>query len=697
LAIEPATGLIYVSSGRGVEIFDPDTQSFTHYSRDLNLRVGSLAFAPDGALWATTWPDRREVIRFTDRARGEVMLRFDADIDSIAFGQVGTDLDGLLFVSHNSGPPASTPTAQPSGSELTLVELATLRRVAVAQGGSRGDVVITTGDGRVLLSQSRQVDVLNSLLAPSIIATNPPAGANAPLPLGQVTIVFDQDMFQGDASDGASVLNPANYQLLGEAAGSIPPRAVAYDAGARTVSLLFDSLGPDRYALQVAATVSSLAGLALAAPFSTSFVTLLDFSPFVDFEFTNARSRRADQTISYDVRITNTSDRDLQLPVYLLLIPPDQFAGRPLDAIGPDDDGVWLVDLSANLPTDGRLGAGESTSATTVVISSPDAQRAAFDHSFLALPFPGLPPEFDSAPITGAVAGQPYEYQALASNPDGAEVSFLLYSAPDGMTLDAASGLVNWSPTADSPAEASVVLQVYDSRGGHATQEFTIQVDGGNRPPVINPLPEEILGREGTPLEIGVAAFDADVQPLIYWVQNIPPGAVFDTVRQTLRWTPTFDAAGTYLDVQFFVSDGVSQSQTSTTILIEPSNQAPHLVRPTDRTVGEGDPLRIQLSASDPEGAALTFSSNFLPGGAFLDPNTGLFEWTPAFFQHGVFEIPFTASDGTLSVTETTTFTVLNVNAPPVFANLGTWRMSEGETMRLRAFAFDPDNPGFVG
>ena len=67
LAIEPYTQWIYVSSGNGVEIFDPATQTFTHYSRDRNLRVGGLAFAPDGTLWATTWPDRRQVVRFNER------------------------------------------------------------------------------------------------------------------------------------------------------------------------------------------------------------------------------------------------------------------------------------------------------------------------------------------------------------------------------------------------------------------------------------------------------------------------------------------------------------------------------------------------------------------------------------------------------------------------------------------------------
>ena len=54
LAIQPGTGLIYVSSGSGVEIFNPVTDTFSLYS---DIRVGSLAFAPDGSLWAAAWPD----------------------------------------------------------------------------------------------------------------------------------------------------------------------------------------------------------------------------------------------------------------------------------------------------------------------------------------------------------------------------------------------------------------------------------------------------------------------------------------------------------------------------------------------------------------------------------------------------------------------------------------------------------------
>ena len=85
--------------------------------------------------------------------------------------------------------------------------------------GSRGDIVQTTADGRVLLSQSRQVDVLTPLLAPRVAHTNPAPDARVALPFPTLSVTFDHDMIVGSATDTASVLNPANYQLTGTAAG----------------------------------------------------------------------------------------------------------------------------------------------------------------------------------------------------------------------------------------------------------------------------------------------------------------------------------------------------------------------------------------------------------------------------------------------------------------------------------------------
>src|SRR3546814_12485192 len=103
------------------------------------------------------------------------MLTFDGPADSIAFGKTGTRLEGLMFVSHTAGKVADTGLAA-EGSELTMVDVATLRRIAVASSGSRGDVVHATSECRLLIRQSNQVAVVSPVTIPTVVATTPPSG-----------------------------------------------------------------------------------------------------------------------------------------------------------------------------------------------------------------------------------------------------------------------------------------------------------------------------------------------------------------------------------------------------------------------------------------------------------------------------------------------------------------------------------------
>ena len=361
LAIQPGTGLIYVSSGGGIEIFNPATQTFTQFS---DLRVGSLAFAPDGTLWAVTWPeDQDDVVEFvpnttnpnpiTPQYHPQLMLTLDSPVESIAFGLPGTALAGLLFVSHDEE-------AQPgAGTELTMVDLATLQTVAVATGGTRGDEIKTTADGRVLISQSHEVDVLSPVMPPlSPAATRPPVRPSA-LPLGTIGIVFDHDMDQGGPTDSHSVLDPANYPLIGDAAGPIAIKSVAYDAASRTAILSFDAIEPGGYTMAVGTTIESTDGLALARPYSAHFVAIEDLSQVV-ISFTNGRANAANKTYSYSVTVTNNGPTPL--------LPPFELSFDSLQPVNDADDRrgehdrqrhLW-VNLSSDVPG-GKLFAGQTT------------------------------------------------------------------------------------------------------------------------------------------------------------------------------------------------------------------------------------------------------------------------------------------------------------------------------------------------
>src|SRR5205807_5875042 len=134
----------------------------------------------------------------------------------------------------------------------------TLDRVVIAVGGTRGETVQTTADGRLLIAQSHQIDVVAPIVAPRVVSVNPPNGSSAALPLSKVTVRFDQDMLQGDGSLPGSVLNFGNYDLTASSGETVLLNGVTYDVTSRTVTLSFQPLSAASYTLTLDPGLTSL-------------------------------------------------------------------------------------------------------------------------------------------------------------------------------------------------------------------------------------------------------------------------------------------------------------------------------------------------------------------------------------------------------------------------------------------------------
>ena len=89
-------------------------------------------------------------------------------------------------------------------------------------------------------------------------------------------------------------------------------------------------------------------------------------------------------------------------------------------------------------------------------------------------------PRFTSTPLTKATVDALYTYDVDAADPDaGDTLTYSLTIKPAGMTIDAATGLIQWTPASTQVRDNDVAVKVADSNSTPAldTQSFTITVN----------------------------------------------------------------------------------------------------------------------------------------------------------------------------------------------------------------------------
>jgi hypothetical protein len=86
------------------------------------------------------------------------------------------------------------------------------------------------------------------------------------------------------------------------------------------------------------------------------------------------------------------------------------------------------------------------------------------------------PPQITSTAVTAATAGSLYQYDVNATDANGDTVTFSLVTYPSGMSINASTGLIAWTPLSSQTGSQSVSVKAADGKGGEATQNYTITV-----------------------------------------------------------------------------------------------------------------------------------------------------------------------------------------------------------------------------
>lgn len=202
---------------------------------------------------------------------------------------------------------------------------------------------------------------------------------------------------------------------------------------------------------------------------------------------------------------------------------------------------------------------------------------------------------------------------------------------------------ITWADFNNDNRDDLIVL-VRESESGNTFHIF-LQTSTENQPPVLDTIGNQTV-EEGRTLEFTLSATDPDNNNLTYTATNIPNGSSFDSETGTFSWTPTFDDAGNYENIEFTVmDDGVPMELDVEliTITVGNVNRAPEISNPGPQEILETNTLTFDVSAVDPDSDTATLSATDVPEGATFDGTT--FLWTPTINQEGVYIVTFTATD----------------------------------------------------
>ncbi len=269
--------------------------------------------------------------------------------------------------------------------------------------------------------------------------------------------------------------------------------------------------------------------------------------------------------------------------------------------------------------------------------------------------------------------------------------------APAGATIDAATGLFQWTPSeTQGPGAYTIAITVTDSGGLSDTETFSVTVTEVNDAPVIEEITDKTVNLNTT-LTIDVVASDPDVPtggPLEYSLgTGAPAGMTIDAATGKLTWTPAAAQTGQSFDVRVIVKDstGLTDEETFRATV----NAAPVLDEILDQSIFEETLLAITAKANDAD--AITYSlAAGAPTGMTIDPTTGAIRWTPTEAEGpGEFEVTVVATDaGGLSVSVSFMVIVGEANTAPVLLPVEDQSGNAGEELTFTVSAQDEDLPG---
>jgi hypothetical protein len=519
-------------------------------------------------------------------------------------------------------------------------------------------VKVTVTDGTAFASSSFAIGVLNAPLVATPLADQSFAENS------RVAFTLPANSFSD--ADGDTL-----YYTATLADGSALPTWLSFSATSRS----FSGTPPLDYTGTLLVKVTASDGLFSASDTFDLVVSNINHAPVVATPIAD-KSFAEDSPVSFTLPANSFSDADGDTLTYTATLAD----GTALPS--------WLSFNATSRSFSGTPPLNYTGTLSVKVIASDGTASTSDVFDLVIAPVNDAPVLVNPLGDPVFSWGQPFGFTLASSTFSDADRDVLTYTA----TLADGTALPSWltfnpttrffSGTAPLSDIGTVSVKVTVSDGTEtASDTFDItSVKRNSAPVVANPLPDQVF-RQGEAFRIpGLenTFFDADGDPLIITV-TLADGSICPWINSTGReivGSPPSDFTGT-LSMRLIGSDSRSFAYDYFDIVIEP-NSAPVVAKPlADQSFAEDSPVAFTLPAnsfSDADGDALTYTATLangtaLPSWLSFNATSRSFSGTPPLNYTGTLSVKVTASDGSLSTSDTFNLAIASANDAPVVAN----------------------------
>jgi hypothetical protein len=328
------------------------------------------------------------------------------------------------------------------------------------------------------------------------------------------------------------------------------------------------------------------------------------------------------------------------------------------------------------------------------------------------------PPTIVGTPATQATVGMSYSFTPVGDDADDDTLTYSITNKPSWATFTAATGALVGTPASNNVGTTSgIVISVSDGTNpAVALPAFNLTVATtapANRAPTISGTPNTSV-TVGQAYNFRPSASDPDGNTLQWSITGKPSWLNFSATTGRLSGTPTAANVGSSR-MTITVSDGtLSASLPAFTLQVNAAANQPPLISGSPSLIATvGQAYSFMPTASDPEGATLTFSILNKPSWLTFSSSNGALTGTPSAGDVGTTAaITISANDGT-ALSSLAPFAIVvaqvangsatvnwvapteNTDNSPL-TNLSGYRLSYGRSASQLDQSVDIDNAGLT-